>query len=138
MEGDAFCSHASSGFAALDDYITVMNELSLTGEEVPVSRINENGTLAVGFAEDFAEEIAQAADFVVDDDAASAFDALLLYQAEYMLPQAELAATASSDMDYGMASLEFLQEDGVAEAVANGAVASGTARLYAVGRCGSL
>src|SRR5690606_21094156 len=27
MEEDAFCGHARVGFAALDDYITVMNEL---------------------------------------------------------------------------------------------------------------
>lgn len=138
MEEDDFCVHARAGFAALDDYTTVMNELSLTGEEVPASRINENGTLALSFAEEFGDEMAQAADFVVDDAVAGAFDALLIYQADYMLPQAELAAGASSDMDYGMASLEFLQEDGVAEAVANGATASATARLYALERCGSL
>ncbi len=138
MEEDGFCTHARVGFAALDDYLTVMNELSLTGEEVPASRINENGDLALEFAEDFGEEMAQAADFVVDDDAAAAFDALLIYHSDYMVPQAELAAGATSDMEYGMASLELLQQDGVAEAAANGAVASGTARQYALGRCGSL
>lgn len=135
---DAFCSHAKKGFAALDDYIAVMNELSLTGEEVPASRINENGALAIEFATDFGDEMADAAAFVVDDDVTAAFDDLLIYQADYMLPQAELAATATSDMEYGMASLEFLKEDGVAEAAANGAVASGTARLYALERCGTL
>lgn len=138
LEVDAFCAHAKSGFAALDDYITVMNALTLTGEEVPTSLLNDNGTLAMGFAEDFGEEMAKASDFVVDDDVALAFNHLLIYQTDYMLPQAELAASAGDEMEYGMASLEFLQEDGVAEAAANGAVASGTARLYAVERCGSL
>lgn len=137
-EEDAFCSHAKSGFAALDDYTTVMNELSLTGEEVPASRINENGALALGFAADFGDEMADAAAFVVDDEVAAAFDDLLIYHADYMVPQAELAASATSDMQYGMASLELLQEDGVAQAVADGTLASGTARQYAIERCGPL
>lgn len=132
---DPYCAHAWNGFDALDGYIEVTNELS--AQDATPAKFQENGPLAVEYAEAVGVHFGNARDFVVEDETRAAFDDMLLYQEKYLVPQSQIALGATDSEDYGLKSLEFILGDGVAEASAAGALASGTISAYTLQRCGS-
>lgn len=101
------------------------------------TKIRENGAAAEESAEEMGRHFSRASDFVVDSEVSAHFDALLLYQEKWMLPQAQIATGASDAEDYSLKSLDLLLQDGVAQAVSDGAVASGAISAYTLERCGS-
>ena len=133
---DQFCVHAWAGFEARNQFGDMINEVSLG--EVPASKIQENGALAVEYAEDFRINFEAARDHIVEDEARLAFEVMLTYEDEWMTPQAQLARNATSNMQYGQDSLELLLQEGVAELTAEAALQSSTAAAYTIERCGSL
>jgi hypothetical protein len=92
----------------------------------------------VEYAEDFRINFEAARDFIVEDEARLAFEVMLTYDDEWMTPQAQLAKNATSNMQYGLDSLELLLQEGVAELTAEAALQSSTAASYTLERCGSM
>lgn len=133
---DPYCPHAWDGFEQLDVFIEETNAIQ-NDPDMSRAALNAHGDAAREAAELTGQHFGRAQEYVVETETSVAFDALLLYQKMYMVPQAELAATASDVDDYSLASFMFLQQDGVAEAVAGGAIESGTISAYTFQRCGS-
>lgn len=130
---DPYCAHAWNGFEQLDIFLDETNAIE---SDMDGPTVNAQGDAALEAAELTGEHFGKAKDFVVETDTSEAFDAVLLYQELYMVPLAEIAATASDGGSYSMASFQLLQQDRVAAAAANGAIASGTISAYTVQRCG--
>ncbi len=134
-ETDPYCPHAWNGFAQLDIFLAETNAIQ---DDADMARdtLNAHGEAALEAAELTGEHFGRAQDFVVETETSEAFDALLLYQEVYMVPLAQLAATASDVDAYTMGAFQLTLMDGVAGAVAAGALASGTVSAYTVQRCG--
>ncbi len=135
-EDDPYCPHAWNGFTQLDIFLAETGAIS-DDPDMPGATMNAHGEVALEAAELTGQHFRRAQEFVVDTEASDAFEAVLRYQERYMVPQAKLAATSSDFDAYGMASLEFLLQEGVAEAAASGALASGTISSYTLVRCES-
>lgn len=132
---DPYCAHAWNGFEQLDIFIEETNAIQLE-PDITGATLNAHGDAALDAAELTGQHFGRAQEFVVETVTSEAFDALLLYQETYMVPLAEIAATASDGDAYAVASFTLLQQEGVAEAAAGGALASGTISAYTVERCG--
>lgn len=132
---DPYCPHAWNGFEQLDIFLAETNALT-DDPDMDRDTLNAHGAAALEAAELTGEHFGRAKDFVVETETSEAFDALLLYQELYMVPLAQLAATASDSDAYSMGALQLLLMDGVAGATAAGALASGTVSTYTVQRCG--
>lgn len=130
---DPYCAHAWNGFEQLDIFLDETNAIE---SDMDGPTVNAHGDAALEAAELTGEHFGKAKDFVVETDTSEAFDAMLLYQELYMVPLAKIAAMANDGQSYTMASFQLLQQDGVAAAAANGAIASGTISAYTVQRCG--
>lgn len=135
-ETDPYCPHAWNGFEQLDVYLEEMNAIEDDPEMSP-ARLRDHGAKASEAAELTGEHFTRAAEFVVETEAAEAFDAFLHYQEIYLVPQSVLAAGASDRMSYAESSFELFLSDGVAAATGAGALASGTMSSYTVRRCSS-
>lgn len=135
-DDDPYCVSAWRGLAALDDFLSAMNPLSLN-PDLDLATLHESGTQGAEAAEEAGAHLSRAQEFVVDSDVHTAFDQILTYQEVWMVPQAEIAESATSVEQYHEASSAHVLSPGVAEANSEGALASGTIALYTLTRCGS-